>query len=287
VPVLLDHVLAALLAILFPIWGSTLGVRRLKRAPLEDKSRVRLSVYRNAIILQWTLTAAVLAVWAANHRSWSLPPEGIGLVPVPTPGFLGVALGLAIVVFVLVRQRNQALRDDDALQRIRTQIRERQLEMMLPHTRQELTWFARLSVTAGVCEEIMYRGYLVWYLAHWFGIFQSAGLAALVFGIGHSYQGWRGMLLTAVVGAFFGAVYLVSGSLLLPMVIHALMDLHSGHISFVAIEREGEMRAREIEWADESGVSGHSYSETPSTSPAPEDDRLAPPPSTDPNAPIV
>src|SRR5207244_124912 len=68
----------------------------------------------------------------------------------------------------------------------------------------------------------------------------TAGIASVVFGLGHAYQGWRGMLLTGVVGAFLAALYLVSGSLITPMIVHALMDMRSGHLAFAALSRAGE-----------------------------------------------
>src|SRR5207248_11659549 len=60
-----DWVLFALLALLFPLWGATFGVRRLKRAASADRSRVRLSVYRGAIVLEWIVTILILAHWIA------------------------------------------------------------------------------------------------------------------------------------------------------------------------------------------------------------------------------
>jgi len=241
VPILADHILVAILATLFPVWGATFGFRRLMRARPEALPHVRVSVYRIAIALQWTLTAAVVALWlvARPRRSWgpAIVP-GLGLAPALTWGLLGVTIGVAIAAVALVRQRRRALADDEALARVRGQMRRRGLELMLPHTREELSVFAWLAVTAGVCEETLYRGYLIWYLGHYLALLPAAGIAAVLFGCGHTYQGWRGILLTSLVGAFLAAIYLVTGSLLAPIAIHALMDLHSGHIAYVAFERE-------------------------------------------------
>ena len=57
-------------------------------------------------------------------------------------------------------------------------------------------------------------------------------------GTGHAYQGARGVITTGVVGAFFAVVYVLTGSLYAGMVMHALMDAHSGHLMQVAYERE-------------------------------------------------
>jgi membrane protease YdiL (CAAX protease family) len=119
------------------------------------------------------------------------------------------------------------------------------LEPMLPHTRAELALFLKLALTAGVCEELLFRGYMIWYLSHWLPIYPAAGLASLLFGIGHIYQGWRGVLTTGMVGAFLAAVFLLTGSLFAGMAIHALMDAHSGQLMQAAYERERALAAAE------------------------------------------
>jgi membrane protease YdiL (CAAX protease family) len=231
-PNLLDHVLFVTLAVLFPLRASTFGFRRIQLASAEERPRVRLSVYRQAMVIQWTLALVALGLWVANRREW----VGLGLVPRFGWGLGGVLAGALIAGFAVARQRRQVMEDDEALARLRGRMS--RLEVMLPHSREELSLFFKLAVTAGICEELLYRGYLIWYLSHWFTFYPAAALAALVFGIGHVYQGWRGVITTGIVGAFLSAVYLVSGSLYAGMVLHALMDAHSGHLMQVAYERE-------------------------------------------------
>jgi CAAX protease family protein len=231
-PSLLDHVLFVTLAVLFPLRAGTFGFRRIQLASADARPRVRLSVYRQALVIQWALALAALGMWVSHAREW----EGLGLVPHFGWGFRGVLAGMVIAGFAVVRQRIQVLKDGEALARLRTRMR--RLELMLPHSRAELSFFFKLSITAGLCEELLYRGYLIWYLSHWLSIYPAAAIASLLFGIGHVYQGWRGVITTGVVGAFLSAVYLLSGSLYLGMVMHALMDAHSGHLMQVAYERE-------------------------------------------------
>ena len=40
---------------------------------------------------------------------------------------------------------------------------------LLPHTPGELRGFNLLSITAGICEEVLYRSYIWWYVAVWTG----------------------------------------------------------------------------------------------------------------------
>lgn len=50
-------------------------------------------------------------------------------------------------------------------------------------------------------------------------------ISVAIVGIGHLYQGIAGGVQTAVIGFVFGAIFVMTGSLLVPIVIHAVMDL--------------------------------------------------------------
>jgi hypothetical protein len=65
----------------------------------------------------------------------------------------------------------------------------------------------------------------------------AAIVSSLLFGVGHAYQGVRGILLTTVVAGFLAAVYWITRSLFAGMLIHALMDLHAGYLSQLAYRR--------------------------------------------------
>jgi hypothetical protein len=229
-----DHALTVLLAILFPISAATFGFRRLARATPERLPQARISSYRRAILLQWTLSAVVVALWVGQGRAWF----ELGVVPRLGGGLVACAVGLAVVVVVMRRQRARVLRDGEALRAVRQRLEN--VRIMMPHSARELRWFFGLSITAGACEEFLYRGYLIWYFQHFLGLIPAAAVAAVVFGIGHSYQGPRGMALTALVGAFLGAIYLLSRSLAVPMLIHVLMDVHSGHLAYAAYVHEAQ-----------------------------------------------
>ena len=234
----IDHIFVVVLVVLFPLRAALSGMRRLRRASPERLPEVRQAVYFEAIALQWLLVAILVVLWVRLHRPWS----GLGLIPHLSPGLIGVGVGLVIVVVLLWRQRRAALGSAEMLERLRERMRH--LEVMLPHSRDEWHRFIALSFTAGICEEVLFRGYILWYLVHWFGLLPAAGLTAVLFGIGHVYQGPKGILQTGLFGAFLAAVYVLTGSLFMPMVLHTLMDLHSGHMLYRAYQREADDRAQ-------------------------------------------
>ena len=105
----------------------------------------------------------------------------------------------------------------------------RQLGELLPKTGLEMALWLLLSATAGLCEEIMFRGYLQkQFHAATRSTTVAIVLQAAVFGIAHAYQGGRRIILIAVFGALFGMLAAWRKSLRPGMIAHAAQDAISG-----------------------------------------------------------
>lgn len=100
---------------------------------------------------------------------------------------------------------------------------------MLPRTPAERAYAGVVAVGAGVSEEFAFRGFLIATGVGLLGLSPVAALvvATVVFALAHLYQGAVGVVATLLLGALFGALYLATGSLLLPMLVHAAIDLRS------------------------------------------------------------
>ena len=102
---------------------------------------------------------------------------------------------------------------------------------MLPTTREERRYFILLSFAAGIFEEIVWRGmvvFTVYAIAPDAAVYWPIAISAIVFGIAHVYQGTKGVILTAYLGGVLCWLYLYSGSLLLPMLLHVVIDVRAG-----------------------------------------------------------
>jgi membrane protease YdiL (CAAX protease family) len=101
-------------------------------------------------------------------------------------------------------------------------------DYFFPATWTERRWWAFLSITAGVCEEALFRGFMPHYL-HVFPWALSLTLALLIssviFGLNHLYQGAVGFVGTTIVGFVFGLSFVLTGNLLFPILFHAGTDL--------------------------------------------------------------
>ena len=90
-------------------------------------------------------------------------------------------------------------------------------------------------------EELLFRGFLFWYLGFFFpqlSLIQLVVLSSVLFGFCHIYQGVLGIVATGVLGAVLMWMYVSTESLVLPMAIHALIDLR-----ILAIFTPGRMRS--------------------------------------------
>lgn len=172
-----DHVLFALLLFL-PVFEWKWSWPRYLARLAADPHNARGSHYRRLLIGEWIPTLAMLVVWAALHRPWSaLRLTG----DTPLRLLFGVACVLALIV-LLVSQRRALLRRPDRHDRIRKALAYG--EPLLPHTEPERRLFWAVSATAGICEEIIFRGFLTWYFLAWMGPVSAVILASLLFGIG-------------------------------------------------------------------------------------------------------
>ena len=102
-----------------------------------------------------------------------------------------------------------------------------------------------MALTAGICEELLYRGWLVNFIAvlthsAWAGV----AIGGVLFGLAHAYQGPKGIMATGVLGLVFGAIFVLSGSLFPGQILHAAIDAVNGLVGAYALKRlqEGERR---------------------------------------------
>lgn len=216
-------VLATLLMgtmVLIQPWAGRRRYRRLLD-DLGHDGRARLRHYRRGIAGEWAAVGVVgLIGLMAGRSAGSIGLERGPHATAAAHTVLGVAvvLGLSALVF---RVGGEPVR-----QMLRRQARG--FEALLPRGRPERATFALLAVTAGVCEEVLYRGFGVAYV-HW--LWPDPSHAALIlltstsFGLAHLYQGVRGVVLTGLVGAYLAWLVLSTGSLLPAIAIHALLDL--------------------------------------------------------------
>jgi uncharacterized protein len=212
------HLLAFFLIFIAP-WDQYF-LMRLKRNSVPG---ARLRAYWHIIAWQWAAVLSALfivgprALWYAQvnpvDAKWipgKLVVDGLALLS------LAVILGPLVLV---ARKPESRVKLGKALDKLR---------FFLPANARERFWWAILSVTAGICEECLFRSFLLQYLHTYpwqLALLPALIFACVIFGVAHVYQGVPGFVGTSLLGFLFFIFFLGSGNLLLPIIVHAIGDL--------------------------------------------------------------
>jgi membrane protease YdiL (CAAX protease family) len=171
------------------------------------------------------MQTAVIASMAALSWVGGVSAASLGLLT-PRSWWISASLGggfISYFIYVGLRQRPKA-------QKLRERMRGRGGDLLLPDTMRELRWFTFMCGLSGIAEECLYRGFLFSYVPLYLPHINRPGLViltSLVFGIGHAYQGRRGIVSTTVSGLIFGTLYVTSANLLLPALVHSTGNLQA------------------------------------------------------------
>jgi hypothetical protein len=107
----------------------------------------------------------------------------------------------------------------------------KKIDILLPQTIFEIVLWVAVSVSAGLCEEVVYRGYLQ---RQFLALTRSSMIAILaqgvIFGIGHAYQGAKQVIVITVLGLLFGLLASWRKSLRPGIIAHAWSDIFSGWV---------------------------------------------------------
>jgi membrane protease YdiL (CAAX protease family) len=166
---------------------------RIRRTPLRQLFGVR----RQGVMELWTDIAIAAGFWFASL----------------------LALGAVAFLLRLIRLHPENIRGI--------------VSQMAPASPGELALWIALSISAGICEELIFRGYLqqqftVLTRRIWLGI----AISAVFFGLAHGYEGASGMLLIVLYGAFFGILAHLRRSLRAGIFAHAWHDSLSGLVLY-------------------------------------------------------
>jgi len=184
--------------------------------------RERIRLYASTILFQWLLAAIV--AWRAFARGLTLPQLGLSggrLSSVFLLTFIGAAL---IALGHWMNLRRMAGSNHPAAEKLRAMA-----ERLFPQSTTETIFFTLLALTAGICEEFIFRGFVVAALfgaglSNWAAVIVSS----LMFGLAHLYQGRGGSVGTGILGVLFASVRIAYGSIFPVVIWHGVLDVVAG-----------------------------------------------------------
>jgi uncharacterized protein len=202
-------------------WRGHARLRELLAKP-QVESRERLSLYLSTIVFQWI--AAAVAGWRAWAHGFTTSELAWQVQPVAQTAAIAVLGGAALAGLQWVNLRRVARIARGSRGQLQALA-----ERILPRSRPERLCFFGLALTAGICEEFLYRGFAM-------AVFARVGLptwlvtlgSAALFGLAHLYQGKSGFVSTMTLGVVFGVARVTWQSLAPVVVWHAAVDLVAG-----------------------------------------------------------
>lgn len=184
--------------------------------PSELRGIPKTALYLSAVVSQWVLAAIGVVVVAVAWPGWSKA----GFRAVSFPGFVQWTLLVTVVsvlglgLFLLLEHRGWWPEETEMVR------------LLMPESTREKLWaLFGLAPTAGLCEEFLYRGFLLAEATGWLhSVFWGVVVSSLAFGMAHLYQGVNGMFRAALLGALLAYPVVQVGSLYPSMAAHFLID---------------------------------------------------------------
>lgn len=142
--------------------------------------------------------------------------------------FLYIASVLAGVYFLylvysLIALRINAIKKVSISQKIPNEVK-----VLLPiSTKEKLVWIC-VAITAGITEELLFRGFFFNLMEQLFpglNVFIILVISMLIFGVGHLYQGVSEAVKPMILGLVFGMFYIAFGTIIPCIILHAMQDL--------------------------------------------------------------
>jgi membrane protease YdiL (CAAX protease family) len=221
----LDHFFIFLLVVVQPVhgaWSYRTAVARIKAGEDIDVK----TMYWQTISLQWAAFVVLLVSWALIGRPWyyltGATSFGLGF-------YIGLLVVFAVCVYLALAARTVAEMTDEKKSGYIEGLGD--TVYFMPRTRRDLLIFDLLSTTAGIVEEVIFRGFVIWYLLHFMPLWAAVLVSSVMFGLVHSYQGLGGGVKAGLVGLSLALLYVASGSIWLSIIAHIAIDTLQGRIS--------------------------------------------------------
>ncbi|HXC49214.1 MAG TPA: CPBP family intramembrane glutamic endopeptidase [Candidatus Sulfotelmatobacter sp.] len=208
------------LSVVIP-WRGYTRLKKLLSLPSVD-TKEKLALYAVTMAFQWALVG--LVAWRALARGLTI--EELGL---RTRGWEGIlASGLLGAMFIgglqWVNLRRIGKMEGEAPELLR-----KLASRLLPVNLLEYLPYSALAITAGVCEEFLYRGFGMAALSKTgLPLWVVVIVTSVLFGLAHAYQGRGGVVSTGIFGVLLAIGRLSFGSLVPVMMWHAGLDLAAG-----------------------------------------------------------
>lgn len=218
----IDLFILVALAVVWPIY-SFIHLKLNSLEKLRREKNLRLSSYNTTMLQLWGFTAAIFAVWIWTDR----PFETLGFQHTLDAQTMGAWVVAALLLLFSAVQLLQVFFSRKVREKIAGQLEDvgALTQLLMPRTGKEYRRSMLVAVTAGITEEIIFRGYIIWALSMFVHPWAAGALSVALFVLLHLYQERAGLIQVAIFAAIATVMYLVSGSLWPVIVLHIGVDI--------------------------------------------------------------
>lgn len=230
---------AILVGFIFPLYSLVSG-KKVKHLLTEFPEKKTL-IYRMTVIqLIILMLMALIPLWHGGE-----PPEVFGLGFSRQPlSMIGLVMIALLWLILLLRFK---LTDSMAQKVMKANS---ELQFLMPTRKQEFKLSIVVSFAAGICEEIIYRGFLLWWLMSFMEVIPAFLLTNIPFALAHlSTTGKKNTIVVFILALGFSGIFLWTQSLWLPILLHTLLDIYSMTLSYKAFSypKLGQVNSKETE----------------------------------------
>ncbi len=225
---LFDHLNVLVFTCLYPIYVF-FAYRKVKNDLIENKPGIRIGDYKETIFWLWLLCIITIVIWISNDRLLNVLRLDFSFSWVVLISILLFVITPFLFLLLFRSIRN----DDKQRESIKEKFDSVDANEFLPRSKKEFKWFVFLSITAGICEELLFRGFLIWYFETLGNTLLAIVISSILFGAAHSYQGVKGFFRSGFFGLILALILIWTDSLLIPIYLHIAGDVYNGIVGWL------------------------------------------------------
>ncbi|WP_353778250.1 CPBP family glutamic-type intramembrane protease [Winogradskyella sp. 3972H.M.0a.05] len=213
---------ALIVGLLFPLYAIANG-KKTKDLLIENPEYRKL-VFRQTAIILILLTIITIAPFLLQKESLST----IGLDFLDKPLWVISLFIISVASLYLFKSVKFTVKNAQKFNN-----GNKRVAFLMPTTKTQYKLTIYVSFVAGICEEIIYRGFLYWMLLDYFPLVVAVIVTNVPFALAHlTTTGKKNSFGAFVLGLIFSGAYILTDSLWLPILLHIIVDLYSMTFAF-------------------------------------------------------
>lgn len=207
---------AILSGVIFPLYA--LATAKKTQAYIHDNPDKLSEAYKSIFVMQWGMCLPVVIMLGLKEGGFASMGLHFLTDPLSVAGLIGITLLSIQLVKILPFPEKRLIKAKRKL---------KEVLFILPKNLQEHKWSIIISITAGVCEEILFRGLFFELLNQYMPAVYAILVVNILFGLGHAGTKLKNMLSTSGLGILWSIIYYYTGSLWVPILMHILVDIYA------------------------------------------------------------